>query len=90
MDLPYRSSAKTSDSRITRHRRPYECQRVGDKINIKGIGIKMMVEINEQMSDVTFRLILVRSAKGDLPNRATLFRGNAGNKILDNFNTEGL
>jgi hypothetical protein len=50
----------------------------------------MMVEINERMSDFTFRLILLRSANGDLPILATLFRGNAGNKMLDNFNTEGL
>jgi len=65
-------------------------KRVGDEINIKGIGIKMIVELNERMSDVTFRLLPVRSAEGDLPNRATLFSGNSGNKMLDNFNTEGL
>ena len=65
-------------------------QRVGDEINIKGIGIKMMVELNERMSDVTFRLLPVRSVKGDLPNRATLFRGNSGNKMLGIFNAEGL
>jgi hypothetical protein len=47
-----------------------------------------MIEMNERYSDCTFRLILVKSAKGDVPTRDTLFRGNSGNKMLDNFNNE--
>jgi hypothetical protein len=62
--------------------------RIGDEINLKGISLKMMIELNERYGDVTHRLILVRSAKGDTPTRATLFKGQSGNKMLDGFNTE--
>ncbi len=47
-----------------------------------------MVELNERYSDVTFKLICVRPAKGDVPDRSTLFAGVSGNKMLDNFNRE--
>jgi len=62
--------------------------RIGDKINLRGFSLKMMVELNERYSDVTFRLIFVRAARGDTPTRATLFNGISGNKMLDTFNTE--
>lgn len=62
--------------------------RIGDKINVKGVKIKMMVELNERYSDVTFRLLLVRCARGDTPTRATLFNGLSGNKMLDTINKE--
>ncbi len=61
---------------------------IGDQITLKGISIKMMIELNERFSDVSFRLILVRSAKGDTPTRASLFRGQSGNKMLDGYNSE--
>jgi len=63
-------------------------QRIGDEITVKGISFKMMVELNERYSDVTFRLIGIRAAKGDTPTRSTLFAGVSGNKMLDNFNRE--
>ena len=47
-----------------------------------------MIELNERFSDVSFRLMLVRSAKNDTPTRASLFRGQSGNKILGGINTE--
>ena len=47
-----------------------------------------MVELNERFSDVTFRFMCIKSAKGDLPTRATLFRGQSGKKVLDGINTE--
>lgn len=62
--------------------------RIGDKINLKGVSIKMMVELNERYSDCTFRLFVVKCAKGDAPTRATLFNGLSGNKMLDTVNTE--
>jgi len=62
--------------------------RIGDQITVKGISLKMMVELNERFSDVTFRLMLVRSSKGDTPTRASLFKGQSGNKMLDGVNTE--
>jgi len=48
----------------------------------------MMLELNERYSDVTFRLFVVRSAKGDTPTTVTLWQGASGNKMLDTFNTE--
>ena len=62
--------------------------RIGDKINVKGVKIKLMAELNERYSDVTFRLLLVRCARGDTPTRATLFNGLSGNKMLDTINKE--
>lgn len=62
--------------------------RIGDKINLKGVHLRMMVELNERYSDVTFRLMVVRSSRGDTPTRATLFVGQSGNKMLDSFNHE--
>jgi hypothetical protein len=62
--------------------------RIGDEITLKGISLKMMIELNERYSDVTHRLMLVRSAKGDTPTRASLFKGQSGNKMLDGINTE--
>lgn len=62
--------------------------RIGDAINLKGVSIKMMVELNERYSDVTFRLMVIKCARGDVPNRANLFVGLSGNKMLDRFNNE--
>jgi hypothetical protein len=62
--------------------------RIGDEITLKGISIKMMIQNNPRFNNVTFRLLLVRSAKGDTPTRATLFRGLSGNKMLDSINYE--
>lgn len=62
--------------------------RIGDQILLKGVSIKMFIELNERYSDVTFRLFIVRTAKGDTPTRATLFNGLSGNKMLDTINKE--
>jgi len=63
-------------------------QRIGDEITLKGIGFKLMLELNERYSDVTIRLIVVRAARGDTPTAANLFTGTSGNKMLDTFNKE--
>jgi hypothetical protein len=62
--------------------------RVGDEIKIKGVSIKMMIELHPNYSDVPFRLLVIRCAKGDVVTAATLFRGQSANKMLDTFNTE--
>lgn len=62
--------------------------RVGDEIMLRGASLKLMIELNERYSDVTFRLMVVKAAKGDTPTRATLFNGLSGNKMLDSVNTE--
>lgn len=62
--------------------------RVGDEIMLKGVSIKMMIELNERYSDVTCRLLVVKCAKGDAPTRITLFNNLTGNKMIDTINTE--
>lgn len=62
--------------------------RIGDEVNLRGVSMKVMVELNERYTDVTFRMIVVKAAKGDTPTRATLFNGLSGNKMIDTFNTE--
>ena len=63
-------------------------QRIGDKITLSGVSFRMMLELNERYSDVTFRMMVVRSSKGDAPTDSTLWQGNSGNKMLDTLNTE--
>jgi len=63
-------------------------QRIGDKITLSGVAFTMMLELNERYSDVTFRMFVVRSAKGDTPTTETLWNGASANKMLDSFNTE--
>ena len=62
--------------------------RIGDEITLKGISFNMMIELDIRYSDVTFRIIVIKSAKGDTPTRSSLFRGLSDNKMLDKFNTE--
>lgn len=62
--------------------------RIGDQINLKGVSIRMMLELNERYSDVTFRILVVKCAKADNILRASIFNGLSGNKMIDTLNTE--
>jgi len=62
--------------------------RIGDQINLKGISIRMMLEMNERYADVSYRILCVRFAKGDTPTATTLFNGLSGNKMLDTIDRE--
>lgn len=62
--------------------------RIGDEITLRGLSIRGMLELNERYSDVTCRIMVVKSAKGDSPTYSTLFQGITQNKMLDRFNTE--
>lgn len=62
--------------------------RIGDELTLRGVAMKMMIEANERYSDVTFKLLVVKCAKGDTPTRDTLFNGLSGNKMIDTLNTE--
>jgi len=62
--------------------------RIGDQIELKGISFKMMFELNERYSDVSVRILVIKSAKGDTPTRSTLWKGHSGNKMLDTYDTE--
>lgn len=82
-DEPLFTSQGTADPNATDNQ-----NRIGDKVLCKGVSMKMMVELNERYSDVTCRLVLIRSSRNDTPTRATLFCGASGNKMLDTINTE--
>lgn len=60
--------------------------RIGDKITLMKVQFRMMIELNERYSDTTYRILLVRSPRGDTPTIATLFNGVSGNKMLDTLN----
>lgn len=62
--------------------------RIGDKINLKGMKMTFMFELNERYSDVTFRILVVKCAKGDTPSTSTLFNNISGNKMIDTLNTD--
>lgn len=63
-------------------------QRVGDRINLKGVSLRLMLELNERYADVTFRVMVIKAARNDTPTRASMFMGQSGNKMLDKFNHE--
>lgn len=62
--------------------------RIGDKITLKGLSIKVMFELNERYSQAQYRIFVVKSAKGDVPTNTTLFNGISQNKMIDTLNTE--
>jgi len=62
--------------------------RIGDSISLSGISIKIMLELNERYSMGTFRLFVVKCARGDTPTKSTLFSGLSANKMIDTINTE--
>jgi hypothetical protein len=62
--------------------------RVGDKITLTGLSVKCMFELNERYSMATFRIFIVKSAKGDVPSSFNLWNGLSANKMIDSFNKE--
>lgn len=62
--------------------------RVGDSINLRGISIRAFFENAPQRSQVYYRVMLVRGAKGETFSRATLFKNDSDNKMIDQFNVE--
>lgn len=62
--------------------------RIGDEINVRGLSVRFMLDMALNQSDVTFRAMIIKSAKGDTPTITTLFNGLSPCKLLDNINTE--
>lgn len=62
--------------------------RIGDQITVKGLGLTMFLENALERSKVFYRVMIVRCAKGDTPDRGTFFKGNCDNKMIDQVNTE--
>jgi len=63
-------------------------QRIGDEINIRGVSLKFMFELNERYSDVTHRIMVIRAARGDTVDASTIFNGDSGNHLMASFNKE--
>lgn len=62
--------------------------RIGDKISVKGVKVMAFFENSIDRSKVHYRFLLLKCAKGDQPTLATLFKGDSGNKMIDQINTE--
>lgn len=62
--------------------------RVGDEINIKGVALKIFLESAANRPKVYYRVMVLKCAKGDTPDRGTLFKDITGNKMIDQLNTE--
>lgn len=62
--------------------------RIGDQINVRGMSIRAFFENALSRSKVYYRLMVVKAAKGDVPTRATLFKNNADNKMIDITNND--
>jgi hypothetical protein len=62
--------------------------RIGDEVNLRGLSVRFIVEMPVYMSDVTYRAMIIKSAKGDTPQLATLYNNISPCKILDTINTE--
>lgn len=62
--------------------------RIGDRISVKGCLITGFLENAAQRPKVYFRVMLTRSAKGDVITRDTLFKGNSANKMIDQVDTD--
>lgn len=62
--------------------------RIGDRINVKGVLVKGFIENALNRSKVHYRVMLIRAAKGEIFSRANLFKGIVGNKIIDQMDTE--
>lgn len=62
--------------------------RIGDQVHIKGIMIKGFMENALARPKVFYRVMLLRGAKGETFSRATIFKGDSDNKMIDQINTE--
>jgi len=62
--------------------------RIGDQITLLKAKFCMMLELNERYSDVSYRIMIVKSARGDTPTDSTLWNNLSGNRMLDTINYE--
>jgi len=62
--------------------------RIGDEINLRGVKIKLHLQLNERYSQVNYRIFVIRSSKGDAPTTATFFNALSTNKLMDTINSE--
>jgi hypothetical protein len=67
---------------------PSGINRIGDAISVKGVMIRGFFENALARPRVFYRVMLIKAAKGDTIDRTTLFKGDSGNKMIDQVNTE--
>lgn len=61
---------------------------IGDMISVKGVMLRGFFENALGRARVYYRVMIIKCAKGDVPTRTTLFKGDADNKMIDQLNTE--
>lgn len=62
--------------------------RIGDMITVKGISFRFFFENALGRPNVHYKVMLIKMAKGDTLNRSTFYKGNANNKIIDQYDNE--
>lgn len=62
--------------------------RIGDRVTVRGVKLVMFLENALARPKVFYRIMLLRCPRGVAPTRANLFKGDAGNKMIDAVNTE--
>lgn len=62
--------------------------RIGDSVAVRGLMIRGFFENALERGKVYYRVMLVKCAKGDTPNRANLFTSDSDNKMIDQVNNE--
>ena len=62
--------------------------RIGDQITVKGVTIKVFLELPLNRTKVYVRLMLLKGAKGETFSRANIFKQKSANKMIDVINTE--
>lgn len=62
--------------------------RIGDRVTVRGLMIKGMFELALGRSKVHLKMWLVKKSRGDALTRATFFKQDTDNKMLDQINTE--
>ena len=62
--------------------------RIGDTNTPKRYSFKMMIELDERFSEVKFRFLFIKGAKGDTSTVDTLLNGQSGNQLMDIISSE--
>jgi len=62
--------------------------RIGDQITVRNVVFKLFIENALNRPKVFYDIMLIKFAKGDNPTTTTLFKGNAGNKMIDLIDRE--
>lgn len=56
---------------------------IGNRYFCKGVSFRFMLENPTDRAHVIYRFMVIRASHGNVPNRANLFEGLSGNKMLD-------